>query len=76
MLISSRPFDLSQSNFSQSVDLLLQRIYQSRGVTSDNELNLGLSQLPLPDALMGIENAVEYLVMCLHQQQRILIVGD
>lgn len=76
MLISSRPFDLSQSNFSQSVDPLLQRIYQSRGVTSDNELDLGLSQLPLPDALMGIENAVGHLVMCLHQQQRILIVGD
>ena len=76
MHISSRQFDLSQANFSQSIDPLLQRIYQSRGLSCDTELNLRLNQLPLPNDLKDIEIAVGHLVMALEQQQRVLIVGD
>ena len=76
MHISSRQFDLSQANFSQSIDPLLQRIYQSRGLSCDAELNLRLNQLPLPNDLKDIEIAVGHLVMALEQQQRVLIVGD
>lgn len=76
MQISSRPFDLSQASFSESIDPLLQKIYQSRGLNCDAELNLQLTQLPVPDDLKNIGTAVEHLIIALHQQQRILIVGD
>ena len=76
MQISSRPYDLSQTKFSETIDPLLQRIYQSRGISCVDELNLGLTQLPKPDDLMDIGTAVDHLIIALHQQQRILIVGD
>lgn len=76
MQISSRPFDLSRASFSQSIDPLLQKLYQSRGLSSDVELNLQLTQLPVPDDLLNIDKAVEHLIAALHLQQRILIVGD
>ena len=76
MQIAARSYDLSQVDFSNSIDSLLQRIYQSRGVNCEADLSLQLAGLPSPDSLMAIEAAVEHLIAVLHAQQRVLIVGD
>jgi len=76
MHIATRPCDLSLASFYESTDPLLQRIYQSRGFTSEGDLCLQLSGLPRPDLLLGIEPAVEQLIEALNLQQRLLIVGD
>jgi single-stranded-DNA-specific exonuclease len=76
MHIATRSYDLSQVDFSDSLDSLLQRIYQSRGVNCEADLSLQLTGLPTPDSLIGIEAAVEHLIAVLQAQQRVLIVGD
>ena len=76
MQIATRPYDLSQVDFSDSLDSLLQRIYQSRGLNCEADLSLQLSKLPAPDGLIGIDAAVEHLIAALYRQQRVLIVGD
>jgi len=55
---------------------LLSRLYASRGVNSEFELELSLSELlPFQD-LKGIEAAINLLQQALLLQQRILIIGD
>lgn len=76
MRIVNRSFDLENASFSKAIDPLLQRIYQARGVHSDSDLNLQLSQLPSPDLLLGLRAAVEHLVEALKLKQKIVIVGD
>lgn len=76
MKITARADDLSETNFVEISDPLLQQIYRSRGLKSDAELNLQLAELPNPRSLKGIDAAVDELINALHQQQRILIVGD
>lgn len=58
------------------VSPLLQRIYAHRAVASAAELDHSLSSLPLPDALRGIEQAVELLETALREERRMLIVAD
>ncbi|MEK1939411.1 MAG: single-stranded-DNA-specific exonuclease RecJ [Pseudomonas sp.] len=55
---------------------LLTRLYAARGVQSAAELDKGLARLIPYQQLMGIEAAVDLLVVALEQRQRILIVGD
>ncbi|MDH2998127.1 single-stranded-DNA-specific exonuclease RecJ [Pasteurellaceae bacterium LFhippo2] len=55
---------------------LLNRIYQSRGVSSKTELDLTLKGLHHPKLLAGIEQAVELLAESYQKQDRIVIVGD
>jgi single-stranded-DNA-specific exonuclease len=55
---------------------LLQRIYAARGVRFADELQRELRLLTPPDALLGMENAVELLSTALRERWRILIVAD
>ena len=76
MQITARAHDLSEADFVQINDPLLKKIYLNRGVKSDADLSLQLADLPSPHSLKGLDAAVDELVNALHQQQRILIVGD
>ncbi len=55
---------------------LLQRIYAARGVRFADELQRELRLLTPPDALLGMEKAVELLYAALRERWRILIVAD
>jgi len=76
MRIVNRSWDLEKASFSLAIPTLLQRIYQSRGLSSDADLSLHLSQLPSPENMLGLDTAVEHLVEALNSKQRIVIVGD
>ena len=76
MRIINRPYQSEQSRFSDDVSPFLQKIFQSRGLFSDSDLNLNLTQLPSPDSLLGLDIAVDHLVDALELQQKIVIVGD
>lgn len=61
--------------FSQA-NPVLARIYASRGIHDLDGLGRNLNEL-LPDSgLAGIDGAVARLVRALHQQERIMIIGD
>jgi single-stranded-DNA-specific exonuclease len=55
---------------------LLTRLYASRGVLSEGELDKSLARLIPYQQLKGIDAAVDLLVTALNERQRILIVGD
>ncbi len=55
---------------------LLRRIYRQRGVAGADELELGLAGLEPPDALLGMDAALELLLAALREQWKILIVAD
>lgn len=74
--ILQRPYDLVGCQFSPDIPTLLQRIYAARGVTSEKELERTLNRLPHPQALRGLDAALELLEQALRGQQRVLIVGD
>lgn len=63
-------------NWSSDVLPVLQRVYQARDVQGPEELDYQLTRLLSFTGLKGIAQAVERLVMCLQQQQRVMIVGD
>jgi single-stranded-DNA-specific exonuclease len=76
MHIATRPFDLSGCDFSAQLDPLLQRIYQSRGISQQQQLGRRLNDLPRPDLMAGIGAASQRLVSAIQHQQSVLIVGD
>lgn len=55
---------------------LLNRLYQSRGISSAQELERALQYLCRPQQLSGIDKAVELLIKAFQKQSRIVIVGD
>ncbi|MCU7830248.1 MAG: single-stranded-DNA-specific exonuclease RecJ [Candidatus Thiodiazotropha sp. (ex Myrtea sp. 'scaly one' KF741663)] len=55
---------------------VLQRIYASRGICNEDELDLSLAHLLPVSRLKGVEAAAELLIETLKQGQPILIVGD
>ena len=55
---------------------LLNRLYQSRGVKSPEELIHTFPALLAPNRLANIEQAVELLLRAFQTQKRIVIVGD
>ncbi|MBQ0720690.1 MAG: single-stranded-DNA-specific exonuclease RecJ [Gammaproteobacteria bacterium] len=55
---------------------LLQRVYAGRGVFTQQELSLKLAELPRPDALRGLDAALDLLCTALREDQSVLIVGD
>lgn len=59
-----------------SFPAFLQRIYAARGVQSTADLDRSLSGLLPFHTLMDIEKAASRLVAAIHNQERILIVGD
>lgn len=74
--IRTRTADISTCQFDETVPALLQRIYAGRGVTQQDELKLGLAELPPPDDLLGLEQALALLTEALTKNQSILIIGD
>ena len=62
--------------FSSSLHPLLQRIFQLRGIESEDELALGTAGLLHYRQLKGIDSAAKLLADALMQQRKILIVGD
>ncbi|MCZ8075692.1 MAG: single-stranded-DNA-specific exonuclease RecJ, partial [Paucibacter sp.] len=50
---------------------LLARLFASRGVSSAEELDDGLSRLLPPEDLKGIQEAARLLADCIEQRQRI-----
>lgn len=73
--IKRRP-QADTSGFSEAIPPLLQRIYASRGLTGDHELERGARGLHSFNQLHGIDAAVALLVPALAEQRRIIIVGD
>ena len=55
---------------------LLERIFITRGITSEAELDRNLSKLPSPWLLSGMEVMVGHLITAIKEQQRICIVAD
>ncbi len=55
---------------------VMQRIYQSRGIDTEAELDYSLANLPSPWLLTGIEEMTAHLVAAIRQRQKILIVAD
>lgn len=72
-IVKSRP-QLSHTTLCEHP--LLNRLYQSRGVQSAQELELNLRHLHDPMLLANIEQATELLVNAFTRQARIVIVGD
>lgn len=77
-VIKQRALDLSGASFFEASDIppLLQRVYQSRGVTSQKQLSKDLASLEAPETMLGIVEATELLVNAIKNNQRLLIVGD
>lgn len=74
--IRYRSVDISACEFDGSVPDLLQRIYAGRGLTHQDQLKLGLAELPPPDQLLGLDKALQLLVAAFTENLSILIVGD
>jgi len=55
---------------------VLERIYRNRGITSTQQLQLGLQHLQSYEQLLGIQDAVLLLADSVQNQRSILIVGD
>nr|WP_086940637.1 single-stranded-DNA-specific exonuclease RecJ [Thaumasiovibrio occultus] len=73
--IQRRPLG-DTSSFSSAIPPILQRIYASRGVYSDAELDRSARGLLTYQSLHGIDPAVELLYQAMASNQRIVIVGD
>ncbi|HIF9389867.1 TPA: single-stranded-DNA-specific exonuclease RecJ [Photobacterium damselae] len=64
------------SGFSDAIPARLKRIYASRGITHDGELERGAKGLLSYNQLHGMAQAVDLLEQALRNNQRIIIVGD
>ena len=73
--IQRRSADLSTQCL-DSLPSFISRIYQNRGVTSLQQLDLKLSQLENSNKIKGLDKAVALLSEALVKQEKILIVGD
>lgn len=73
--IKRRP-EADTSGFSSEVHPLLKRIYASRGLRSDTDLERGAKGLHSYDKLNGIDAAVNLLIDALREHKRIIVVGD
>ncbi|WP_193164578.1 single-stranded-DNA-specific exonuclease RecJ [Microbulbifer hainanensis] len=74
--IQRRPVDYSTGRFASDTPKILQRVLLGRGVTSEAQLDHQLNRLHAPQAMRGLETAVELLVEAVRAQRKILIVGD
>ncbi|MGD9661480.1 MAG: single-stranded-DNA-specific exonuclease RecJ [Porticoccaceae bacterium] len=76
MKIRERQLPQTPRAFSADLHPLLQKIYATRGIFSDQQLGRQLAELPAPQALKGVDGALDLLETALVQQQKVLIVGD
>lgn len=73
--IKRRP-EADTSGFSSELPPLLKRIYASRGLRTDTDLERGAKGLHSYDKLNGIDAAVNLLIEALRDHKRIIVVGD
>lgn len=73
--IKRRP-EADISGFSDAIPARLKRIYASRGITHDGELDRGAKGLLSYNQLYGMAQAVDLLEQALRNNQRIIVVGD
>ncbi|MEI8596520.1 single-stranded-DNA-specific exonuclease RecJ [Photobacterium sp. Hal280] len=73
--IKRRP-EADTSGFSSEIPPLLKRIYASRGLRTDTDLERGAKGLHSYDKLNGIDAAVALLIEALRDHKRIIVVGD
>ncbi|GAM54260.1 single-stranded-DNA-specific exonuclease recJ [Vibrio ishigakensis] len=64
------------SHLPDSLSPLMRRVYASRGVNSESQLNRGAKGLLSPGQLYGIGPAADLLIEAIESSQRIIVVGD
>jgi len=65
-----------QHGLPDDIHPVLRRVYSARNIRDKLELDNSLNRLYSPAALKGLAQAVDLLVAALHEQERILVVGD
>ena len=55
---------------------VLRRVYAARGVSSPDDLDVSLERLLPVGSLGGVDAAVDLLLRCRRERQRVLVVGD
>jgi single-stranded-DNA-specific exonuclease len=55
---------------------VIRKVLLARGISTSEQIDLGLIQLESPDSLGGLKKASEILVTAIQEDQSILIVGD
>ncbi len=73
--IVARPKSDRKSSL-QGLDPVLSRIFSSRGITDNEQLERTLARLPSPWLLSGMDNMIEHLITAIKQQHKVIIVGD
>ena len=73
--IVPRPKGKKKSHL-KDLDLVLERIFSTRGITENDQLERTLTKLPSPWHLSGMETMVTHLIVAIEQQQKICIVAD
>lgn len=73
--IQRRP-QVESSLLPDSIPAILKRIYASRGIENERQLDKGVRALHSYQKLHGIDRAVELLFNAIKHQQRIIVVGD
>lgn len=66
---------IETTEFPQTIPPLLQRIYSSRGIKHENELQYSLAQLLKPN-FKGLDEAVAILADAVVAQAKVMIIGD
>jgi single-stranded-DNA-specific exonuclease len=73
--IVPRPQNKKKS-FLKDIDPILLKIFLTRGITENEQIERTLTKLPSPWLLSSMELMVEHLITAIKQQQKICIVAD
>jgi len=74
-IIVARPQGAKKSHL-KDLDPILSKIFSSRGITENQQLERTLANLPSPWLLSGMEGMVEHLIIAIKEQKKITIVAD
>jgi single-stranded-DNA-specific exonuclease len=73
--IVPRPKPKKKSSL-KDLDPILIKIFSTRGITENDQLERTLAKIPSPWLLSGMEAMVDHLITAIEQQQKITIVAD
>jgi hypothetical protein len=68
--IRQREISLADHDLTDDVDPIILRVLLARGISSQNELSLGLQNMLLPDSLGGVEAAATLLAEAVAQDRQ------
>ncbi len=74
--IRRREAPLEQAQFSTEVNPLLARLYATRGVVDEAQLNHELTRLNTPDSFKNINIAAALIADSIERDEHILVIGD